>query len=48
MDDQQINDLFAYIQSIQLTPAQAHADWEARAKATAQGLGLAYPNADPP
>jgi len=47
MDDQQINDLLAYIQSIQLTPAQAHTDWEARAKATAQGLGLAYPNSDP-
>jgi mono/diheme cytochrome c family protein len=47
MDDQQINDLLAYIQSIQLTPAAAKADWESRAKATAQGLGLTYPNSDP-
>jgi mono/diheme cytochrome c family protein/cytochrome c553 len=47
LDDQQINDLLSYLQSIQLTPAQANADWEARAKATAQGLGLTYPNPDP-
>jgi mono/diheme cytochrome c family protein len=47
MDDQQINDLLAYLQSIQLTPAQAHADWESRASQTAQGLGLTYPNPDP-
>jgi mono/diheme cytochrome c family protein len=47
MDDQQIDDLMAYIQSIQLTPAQAHADWEARAKTTAEGLGLQYPNPNP-
>ncbi len=30
MDDQQINDLLAYLQSIQLTPAAAKADWESR------------------
>ena len=47
MDDQQISDLIAYLQTIQLTPAQAHQDWDARAKATAQGLGLTYPNPDP-
>jgi len=47
MDDQQINDLLAYIRSIQLTPKQAHDDWESRAKSTAKGLGLDYPNSDP-
>jgi mono/diheme cytochrome c family protein len=47
MDDQQINDLLAYLQSIQLTPAQAKADWDNRAKQTAQQEGLTYPNADP-
>jgi mono/diheme cytochrome c family protein len=35
MNDQQIDDLVAYIASIQLTPAQAAADWAARARQTA-------------
>ncbi len=47
LDDQQIGDLVAYLQSIQLTPAQAHTFWENAAKTTAQGLGLTYPNPDP-
>jgi mono/diheme cytochrome c family protein len=47
MDDQQLQDLIDYIHSIQLTPAQAAADWTTRAKETAASLNLQYPNADP-
>ena len=47
LDDQQVSDLIAFLQSIQLTPAQAAADWNTRAQETAQGLGLTYPNPDP-
>jgi mono/diheme cytochrome c family protein len=36
MNDQQIDDLVAYIASIQLTPAQAAADWATRAQETAK------------
>ncbi len=47
LDDQQINDLIQYLQSIQLTPAQAKADWDSRAQTTAKAENLAYPNPDP-
>jgi mono/diheme cytochrome c family protein len=39
MDDQQIDDLVAYLESIQLTPAQAAKDWQLRAEQTARAEG---------
>lgn len=39
MDDQQLNDLIAYLHSIQLSPKDAKAFWAARAQTTAKTLG---------
>ncbi|HWW55007.1 MAG TPA: c-type cytochrome, partial [Acidimicrobiales bacterium] len=47
MDDQQIDDLVAYIQSIQLTPAQATADWAQRAAGTAKSEGKVDASGNP-
>ena len=47
MNDQMINDLLAYITSIQLKPDAATKDWEARAKETAQKENVTYPSGDP-
>jgi mono/diheme cytochrome c family protein len=47
LDAQQVSDLLAYIQSIQLTPAQAKAFWATQASETASAMGLQYPNANP-
>jgi mono/diheme cytochrome c family protein len=47
LDDQQINDLVAYIQSIQLTPQQATKDWQQRAEQTARAEGKLDANGNP-
>jgi mono/diheme cytochrome c family protein len=47
MDDQQIDDLVAYIKSIQLTPAQAAADWAQRAMGVAKSEGKVDASGNP-
>lgn len=47
MNDQQIDDLVAYLQSIQLTPAEAAKDWQSRAEATAKAEGKVDANGNP-